>query len=159
MDNKQAKPWQFQEGNQAAKGHGRPPKVREAALLAITHEIVNAGTWRQVVAKRVLDALGKIQQIGPDGITRMIDDPNSTATGRNQAATWLRDTVIGKPTEYVNLDSDTNVYEQFSGYSDDELGQILALIRKLRQMDGGGESDSGGTSEADATNSLENPSP
>ena len=140
---------------QFAQGHaptnngkgGRPPKAREAALLAVAYEIVNAQAWRQIVTKRVLDALGKIQA-GQGDKAKLTDDPKSTAQGRNLAATWLRDTCIGKPTEYVNIGGDDSAYEQFAAYTDEQIAEILATIERLRSNGGGGEyttDDSGST--------------
>lgn len=128
-------------------GKGRPPKAREAALLAITYEIVNSDTWRQVVRQRVLDAMGK-KQIVKDGKPALVDDERSTAQGRNLAATWLRDTIIGKPTEYIRLDSDDSAYTEFAAYTDEELSEILATIERLRRAGGGRSDIEGGGTEA-----------
>lgn len=126
---------------------GRPPRAREAALLAITYEIVNADAWRGIVRRRVLDAMGK-KQVVKDGQPIIVDDERSTAQGRNLAATWLRDTAIGRPTEYVKLDNNDSAYSEFAAYTDEELAEILATIERLRRDSGSGGDSEGGGSEA-----------
>jgi hypothetical protein len=135
----------FTSGN--TYGKGRPPKVREAALLAIAYEIVNAQTWRQIVSKRVLDAVGK-KQIVKDGQSTIVDDERSTAQGRNLAAAWIRDTVIGKPTEYINVGSDDSAYAEFAAYTDEQIAEILATIEGLRRAGGSGSDIESGSAEA-----------
>ncbi len=119
---------------------GRPPKAREAALLAIGQEIINAQTWRAIVNKAALDALGKTIANG-----QAVDDTDSTASGRNLARVWIRDTFIGKPTEYVSTDLGDSAFEQLAAYSTDELAAVLANIERRRNDSGG---DSGGTGAA-----------
>lgn len=138
---------------QSGNPKGRPPKARELALVAITHEIVNASNWRLVVDKRLLDALGKkrVTKLGADGkpqlnaqgqvLTEIIDDPDSTSQGRNAAATWLRDTAIGRPTEFISADPWQSPYEQVGAYTVEELNAIYALLEKLRS-DSGSDVDS-----------------
>lgn len=127
---------------QFVKGHkgigGRPPKAREAALLAIGQEIVNAQAWRAVVNKAVQDALGKTIIDG-----QVVDDPNSTAQGRNAARVFLRDTFIGKPTEYIATDLAASAYSELDAYSPAEREAALAVIR--REIESlGGTADGGG---------------
>lgn len=140
---------------QFAQGHaptnngkgGRPPKARESALLAIAYEVVNAQAWRQICAKRVMDALGK-KQVGTGADTKLVDDEKSTAQGRNLSATWIRDTVVGKPVEIVNLSPDDSAYEQFAAYTDEQIAEILAAIERLQRDSSGTEyttDDSGAT--------------
>jgi hypothetical protein len=126
-------------GGESPNPKGRPPKAREAALLAIAYEVVNAQAWRQICAKRVMDALGK-KQVGTGADVKLIDDEKSTAQGRNLAATFLRDVCIGKPTEYVNIGGDDSAYEQFAAYTDEQIAEILATIERI-QRDGGGGGD------------------
>jgi hypothetical protein len=152
----------FKEGHAPSnngKG-GRPPKAREAALLAVAYEIVNADAWRQIIRRRVLDAVGKKQittkpitdkdgRIIKPGESTIVDDERSTAQGRNLAAAFLRDTLIGRPTEYVRLDGgDESAYEQFSAYTDEQIAEILAAIERLRRDSGGGGDAPVGTGEA-----------
>ena len=122
---------------------GRAPKAREAALLAIGQEIVNAQNWRAIVSKATFDALGKVVVSG-----QAVDDPDSTAQGRNSARTWIRDTFIGKPTEYIATDLDESAYEQLAAYSSDELAIVLARIEELRPGHGDGEPDPRGVDAA-----------
>jgi hypothetical protein len=122
---------------------GRPPKAREAALLAIGQEIINAQTWRAIVNKAALDALGKVVSSG-----QAVDDTESTASGRNLARVWIRDTFIGRPTEYIATDLGDSAFEQLAAYSADELAAVLATIEQIRN-DGGG--DPGGVDAAGET--------
>ncbi len=120
--------------------NGRPSRAREAALLAIGQEIVNASAWRSVVVKAVLDAQGKAIIAG-----QVVDDIGSTAAGRNTARTWLRDTFIGKPSEYIKLDDADSAYTQLAAYSETELAAALAGIRSEieRLRNSGGDSGTG----------------
>jgi hypothetical protein len=104
---------------------GRAPKQREAALLAIGQEIINAQTWRAIVNKAALDALGKVVVNG-----QAVDDSDSNASGRNTARVWIRDTFIGKPSEYINLGGDDSAYEQLAAYSETELAAVLVSVRE-----------------------------
>jgi len=115
---------------QSGNPRGRAPRAREVALLAIGKEILNAQTWRAVVNKAVLDALGKITAGG-----QVVDDPDSTAQGRNSARTWLRDTFIGKPTEYVSTDIAESIFEQFAAYSDEEIAAAIAALKRVTRDD------------------------
>ncbi len=129
-------------------GKGRPPKAREAAILAIGYEIVNSKIWRQIFTIQALDAVGK-KQIVKDGQPIIVDDEHSTAQGRARAATFLRDTFVGRPTEYVNVNaSDDSAYAEFAAYTDEQIAEILAAIERLRRDSGGGSDIEGGGTEA-----------
>jgi hypothetical protein len=84
-----------------------------------------------------MDALGK-KQVGAGADVKLVDDEKSTAQGRNLAATWVRDTVIGKPVEIINITPDDSAYEQFAAYTDEQIAEILATIERLRRDSGDG---------------------
>lgn len=130
---------QFQKGNQAAKGHGRPPKSREAALLAIAHEIVNATEWRKLVMTRLMDALGEhaVEEKDPQGnkVWARRRDPTSNAKGRNDAATWIRDTLIGKPNIYIGGVEDSPQID-LARYSEAEIEQLIATLDDVQILAG-----------------------
>ncbi len=119
-----------------AEGHkgigGRPNKAREAALLAIGQEIISQkGIWGAVVRKAVADALGQIV-VKRDGQDVAIPDPDSTAAGRNTARTFLRDSFIGRPTEYIATDLADSPFEQLAAYSADDIAAAIAAIEQRR---------------------------
>ncbi|OGC94595.1 MAG: hypothetical protein A2W25_02395 [candidate division Zixibacteria bacterium RBG_16_53_22] len=136
-------PGQFQKGNQAAVGHGRPPKAREAALLAIGQEILSQkGIWSSIVNKAITDALGKAIVNG-----QAVDDPDSTAAGRNTARTFLRDSFIGKPTEYIATDLADSPFEQLAAYSDADIAAAIAAIEQRRSGRDDASDTASGTAE------------
>jgi hypothetical protein len=115
---------------QSGNPKGRASKAREAALLAIGQEIINAQTWRAIVNKAALDALGKTIVNG-----QAADDPDSTANGRNVARIWIRDTFIGKPTEYIATDLADSPFEQLGAYSNDDIAAAIALLEQVQHRD------------------------
>ncbi len=127
---------------------GRNPKAREAALLAIGQEIISQkGIWGAVIKKAVADALGQIID-KREGRDVAIPDPDSTAAGRNTARTFLRDTFIGRPTEYIATDLTDSPFEQLAAYSADDIAAAIAAIEQGRSgRDDVGDS-AGGTGSA-----------
>ena len=121
-------------------GPGRPKKnasSNQVALLSVTLEVCNPQAWRQIITRAVMDSIGK-KQVTANGEQKLVDDERSTAQGRNAARTFLRDTCIGRPTEYVNLSPDDSAYEQFAAYTDEQIAEILATIERLRCDSGDG---------------------
>lgn len=137
MSETKENPGQFKAGNQAAKGHGRPPKAVEAAYARIEQEIATLNDYRLIVTRQVADAQGRqfVYAEGQYRIARELD-PESTPGDRARAATWLADRVRGKPVEYTrDVTDDEAPAEQLPEYTAEQLGQIGEVIELVTDID------------------------
>lgn len=123
----------FQKGNPGGpgrpKGSGANPK--RVQYVHATFESVSVQEWKAILAKAKRDALG-VKIIAQDGRSVVVDDPESIGIVRSNARIFIRDAIIGKPAQSIHVDSESDAYDEYAGFSDDELRAIISA------GDGGG---------------------
>lgn len=127
---------QYQKGHAGGPGRRRGSGntgARRVEYVQATYESVSIQEWKAIVAKAKRDALG-VKIVVSEGRSVVIDDPESLGVNRSAARIFLRDAVIGRPAQYIHVESDTDAASEFDSYSDAELRAIAGLGGDVREL-------------------------